>query len=200
MPLSGRCRRAGSSDSDAREPLFRSEAVQAAARRPHQKVLGWRLAGAAPPPIASAATAPDAVKPCRCHRMSGPLRIHPEIDCHCTDQPWASSLAPLGPRSRRCTPGAAPFPARSGAGSDLTSNERFMYRSWRREPGALRHGAPLLPGARYEGWGRGGLCRGAKRRTPLELFQCRHRSFSAHEACAMLPRMLPQPCRRRSES
>ena len=41
MPLSGRCRRAGSSDSDAREPLFRSEAVQAAARRPHQKVLGW---------------------------------------------------------------------------------------------------------------------------------------------------------------
>ena len=48
MPLSGRCRRAGSSDSDAREPLFRSEAVQAAARRPHQKVLGWRLAGATP--------------------------------------------------------------------------------------------------------------------------------------------------------
>jgi hypothetical protein len=48
MPLSGRCRRAGSSDSDAREPLFRSEAIQAAARRPHQKVLGWRLAGAAP--------------------------------------------------------------------------------------------------------------------------------------------------------
>ena len=31
-------------DSDAREPLSRSEAVQAAARRPHQKVPGWRLA------------------------------------------------------------------------------------------------------------------------------------------------------------
>ena len=122
------------------------------------------------PPIASAATPPNAVKPCRCHRMSGPSWIHPEIDCHCTDQPWASSSLRSGRALGAARPEPPPFPARSGAGSDLTSNDRFMCRSWRREPGALRYGAPLLPGARYEGWGRGGLCRGAKRRTPLELF------------------------------
>jgi hypothetical protein len=78
MPLSGRCRRAGSSDSDAREPLFRSEQYKPPRAVLTRRCWAGRLAGAAPPPIASAATAPDAVKPCRCHRMSGPLRMHPE--------------------------------------------------------------------------------------------------------------------------
>ena len=72
--------------SDAREPLFRSDAVQAAARRPHQKVLGWRLAGAAPA-LAQALVSRKLRKP----GLPGSRRARPRRD------PSESALPPAGP-------------------------------------------------------------------------------------------------------
>ena len=53
-------------------------------------------------------------KPCGCHRMSGPLRIHPEIDCHCTDQPWASSSLRSGRALGAARPEPPLFPLEAG--------------------------------------------------------------------------------------
>jgi hypothetical protein len=72
--------------SDARELLFRSEAVQAAARRPHQKVLGWRLAGAAPAHAQASAS-----RKLRKPGLPGSRRARPRRD------PSGSALPPAGP-------------------------------------------------------------------------------------------------------
>jgi hypothetical protein len=75
-----------------------------------------------------------------------------------------------------------------------------MCRFRRREPGALRYGAPLLPRDM-----KGGVEVACTEALSAELHSKFsnagiERGFPAHEACAMLPRMLPQPCGRRSES
>jgi hypothetical protein len=46
--------------------------------------------------------------------MSGPLRIHPEIDCHCTDQPWASSSLRSGRALGAARPEPPLFPLEAG--------------------------------------------------------------------------------------
>jgi hypothetical protein len=118
--------------------------------------------------------------------MSGLSWIHPEIDCHCMDEPWASSSLRSGRALGAARTEPPPFPRRSGASSDLTSNDRFMCRSWQREPGALRYGAPLLPGARYEGWGRGACAEALS----AEL----HSGFSNVGIGRVLPRTKPARC------
>jgi hypothetical protein len=62
------------------------------------------------PPIASAATPPNAVKPCRSDRMSGPSLIHFEIDRRCTDQPWVAFALRSGRALGGARPGPPPFP------------------------------------------------------------------------------------------
>ena len=47
-------------------------------------------------------------------RMSGPSWIHPEIDCHCTDQSWASSSLRSGRALGAASPEPPLFPAEAG--------------------------------------------------------------------------------------
>ena len=109
---------------------------------------------------------------------------------------WASPSLRSGPALglAAARPEAPLFPGRTGAGAALTSNDRFMGRFWRSQPGALRNGAPsrlTVAGARYDGWGRGACAEALSAELHSSSSNVGIGRSPAHEACAMLPPMLP---------